>query len=82
MDYRPVFWGTWVPHSVKHPTLDFGLGHDLPVCKTKPHSELIADSFSLSLNQMGKVKKKKKKKQGVSFCISFRRLLAGEQAID
>lgn len=34
-----------------HPTLDFGLGHDLPVCKTKPHSELIADSFSLSLSK-------------------------------
>ena len=24
-------WGAWVAQSVKHPTLDLGLGHDLTV---------------------------------------------------
>ena len=30
--------------SVKHPTLDFGSGHDLSVCGFKPHIGLRADS--------------------------------------
>ena len=29
--------------SVKHPTLDFGSGHDLMVHGTEPHIELYAD---------------------------------------
>ena len=28
--------GTWVAQSVKHPTLDFGSGHDLRVHETEP----------------------------------------------
>ena len=26
-------WGTWVAQSVKHPTLNFGSGHDLRVMR-------------------------------------------------
>ena len=29
--------GAWVPQLVKRQTLDFGLGHDLTVCKFEPH---------------------------------------------
>ena len=29
---------------VKHPTLDFGSGHDLTVCEFKPHVRIRADS--------------------------------------
>ena len=36
--------GTWVAQSVKHPTLDFGLGHDLTVGGIEPHVGLYADS--------------------------------------
>ena len=36
--------GTWVAQSVKHPTLGFGLGHDLMVCEFDPHMRLHADS--------------------------------------
>ena len=28
--------GTWVAQWVKHPTLDFSSGHDLPVCEIEP----------------------------------------------
>ena len=46
-------WGTWLARSVKHPTLDFGSGHDLTVCRIEPHVRLHTDSaclaFSLSL---------------------------------
>ena len=31
--------------SVKHLTLDFGLGHDLMVHETEPHVRLCADSM-------------------------------------
>ena len=52
--------GAWVAQSVKHPTLDFGSGHDLTVCEFEPHVGLCTDnvqsllgilslSFSLSL---------------------------------
>ena len=30
-------WGAWVAQSVKHPTLDFGSGHDLIVCEIDLH---------------------------------------------
>ena len=29
-------WGAWVAESVKHPTLDFGSGHDFTVHGFKP----------------------------------------------
>ena len=29
-------WGTWLAQSVKHPTLDFGSGHDLRVMGLSP----------------------------------------------
>ena len=29
-------WGVWVGQSIKHPTLDFGSGHDLTVGEMKP----------------------------------------------
>ena len=34
----------WVAQLVKHQTLDFGLGHDLTICKFKPHIGLSAVS--------------------------------------
>ena len=39
-----MLWGAWVAQSVKHPTLGFGLGHDLTVCEFEPHIRLHADS--------------------------------------
>ena len=36
-------WGTWVAHLVKHPTLDFGSGHDLAVHEFKPRLRLRTD---------------------------------------
>ena len=36
--------GTWVTQLVKHPTLCFGSGHDLPVCEFEPRIRLCADS--------------------------------------
>ena len=46
----------WVAHSLKHPTHDFGIGHDLTVCGIEPHIGFCAgsadpawDSLSLSL---------------------------------
>ena len=29
--------GTWVVHLVRHPTLDFGSGHDLRVVRSSPY---------------------------------------------
>ena len=34
----------WVAQLVKHPTLDFGSGHDLAVHEIKPCIRLCADS--------------------------------------
>ena len=39
-----------VAESVEHPTLDFGSGHDLMVCGTKPHIWLRADSSEPAWN--------------------------------
>ena len=33
---RLVIWGAWVTQLVKHPTLDFGSGHDLRVLRSSP----------------------------------------------
>ena len=41
--------GCWVAQSVKHPTLDFGLGHDLTVRGFEPRVRLYAGIFSPSL---------------------------------
>ena len=38
-----TFRGTWVAQSVKHPTLDFGSGHDLMVHGFKLCIELCAN---------------------------------------
>ena len=53
----PCSWGAWVAQLVKHPTLDFGLGHDFMVHEFEPCIGLCADSvepawdsFSLSLS--------------------------------
>ena len=50
-------WGAWVAQSGKHPTLDFGSGHDLTVREFEPRvglcadsSETAWDSFSLPLS--------------------------------
>ena len=52
-----VFRGVWVAQSAKHPTLDFGSGHDLIVREFEPHIRLCTDgaepawdSLSLSLS--------------------------------
>jgi len=48
-------WGAWVTQLVKHPTLGFGLGHDLKVVRSSPTSgyalsgESAGDSLSLPL---------------------------------
>ena len=39
--------GTWAAQSVKRLTLDFGSGHDLTVCKTKPHVRLMLSAQRL-----------------------------------
>ena len=51
------FWGAWVAHLVKWPTLDLGSGHDLMVCEIEPNVGLCAgsvepawDSLFLSLS--------------------------------
>ena len=31
--------------SIKHPTLEFGSGHNLRVCGLEPHVELCSDSL-------------------------------------
>ena len=35
--------GAWEARLAKHPTLDFGSGHDLTVCEFEPHIGLSAD---------------------------------------
>ena len=35
--------GAWEAHTVKHPTLDLGLGHDLTVRGLEPHIGLCSD---------------------------------------
>ena len=45
--------GAWVAQWVKHPTLDFGLGHDLTVYGFEPQVGLCTDAclgFSLLLS--------------------------------
>ena len=48
--------GAWVAHSIKHPTLDFGSGHDLMVHAMELHIKLSTVSgeselgFSLPLS--------------------------------
>ena len=39
--------GPWVGQSVKHPTLDFGSGHDLTVHEFKPASGSMLTAQSL-----------------------------------
>ena len=41
---KQYLWGAWVAQSVKHPTLDFGLGHDLMVHGIQACFGLCADS--------------------------------------
>ena len=36
--------GSWVGESVKHLTLNFGLGHDLMVCEFEPHIRVCVGS--------------------------------------
>ena len=36
--------GGWVAQSVKHPTVDFGPGHDLMTCEFEPRIGLCTDS--------------------------------------
>ena len=36
-------WGTWMAQKVKHPTLDFGSGHDLSVCEFEPCARLCGE---------------------------------------
>ena len=43
-DIEQFYQGAWVAQLVKHPTLDFGSGHDLMVHKFEPHTGLHADS--------------------------------------
>ena len=40
-------WGAWGAQSVKRPTLDFGLGHDLTVWGIEPHVGLCDDSVEI-----------------------------------
>ena len=44
--------GTWVAQSVKHLTLDFSSGHDLPVRGFKPCIRLHADSVEPALDSL------------------------------
>ena len=52
-----LLWGAWVAQLVKHPTLDFGSGHDLIVHGIESYIGLCTDlmawaylGFSLSLS--------------------------------
>ena len=38
--------------SVKHPTLDYGSGHDLTVCEFESHMGLCADSMDPAWNSL------------------------------
>ena len=46
------FRGAWVAQSVKHPTLDFGSGHDLLVREFKPLDGLCTDSVKPAWNSL------------------------------
>ena len=37
--------GAWVVQSIKHPTLDFGSGHDLTISEIEPCTGLCKDSM-------------------------------------
>ena len=39
-----MYWGAWVAQSAEHPTLGFGLGHNLMVHEFEPRVGLRADS--------------------------------------
>ena len=41
---REDYKGTWVAQSLKHPTLDFGSGHDLMVREIKSRFGLWTDN--------------------------------------
>ena len=41
---KQLEWGIWVAQLVKHPTHDFGSGHDLTVPEFEPCIRLCADS--------------------------------------
>ena len=41
---REYLRDTWMPQSVKHPTLDFGLGHDLSVMRSS-----LTSRFTLAM---------------------------------
>ena len=43
-EIKNTIQGTWVAQLVKHPSLDFGSGHDLMVPEIKPHFGFCADS--------------------------------------
>ena len=45
MHTSKALWGAWVAQSVKHPTLNFGSGHDLTVHEIQPYVGLCADSM-------------------------------------
>ena len=54
----------WVAQLVKHPTLDFGSGHDLRVCEMESHTGFCAERgaclrFSVSAHAHSKIKKTK-----------------------
>ena len=44
--------GTWVPQSLKHPTLDLGSGQDLTVREFKPRTGLPAVSAEPALDPL------------------------------
>lgn len=41
--FESYYRGVWVAQRVKRPTLDFGSGNDLVVCKIEPHVGVCAD---------------------------------------
>ena len=49
---RSYIWGAWVAQLVKHPTLDFGSGHDLTVFGFKPHVRLCTGSREPAWNSL------------------------------
>ena len=50
-----IWRGAWVAPTVKHPTLDFGSGHDLRVARDL-HAQHGARFKILSLSQKNKIK--------------------------
>ena len=55
--------GAWGAQSVKHPTLDFGSGHDLRVREIEPHTGLHADSTEPAWDSLSLFKQKILNKQ-------------------